>query len=119
MTEKELRIQKLTKIFSENREKLKQAGLTFGDSCEICDLVLSLPIEKIPIRIKYKGVYKRTGRDRYYSKIIKDKKFIYIGAFKYPKKAALAFDKKCYELYRDLSKLNFPKLIKEKCDAIM
>lgn len=111
--DRELRIQKLTKIFSRNREKLKRAGLTFGDSCEICDLVLSLPVEKIPIRIKYMGVYKRTGRDGYYSNIKKDKKYIYIGSFKFAKEGALAFDKVCWELYRDLGKLNFPDVYRK------
>lgn len=110
---KQLRVEKYANFFSEVKEKLAIAGLTFDDSCDVCDLILFLPVDKIPVRKKYMGVYKKTGRDTYYSKIVKDGKYIYIGSFKTPDDAALAYDEKCYELYEDLDKLNFPELFKE------
>lgn len=111
--EKQLRVEKYANFFSGIREKLAIAGLTFDDSCDVCDLVLLLPVDKIPVHSKYIGVYKRTGKSTYYSKIVKDGKYIYVGSFNTPNDAALAYDEKCYELYKDLNRLNFPELFKE------
>lgn len=63
-------------------------------------------------KIKYKGVFPQTGKG-FRSIIQVNKKQIYIGTFETPEEAAIAYDKKAYELNGDFAYLNFPELLKK------
>lgn len=58
---------------------------------------------------KYMGVSFGNRNKRFIARINKDGKRIYIGSFENEIEAARAYDKKCYELYGDKAKLNFPE----------
>jgi hypothetical protein len=93
-------------------------GLDLDSPCRICDDVLSHKSlgYLIPKPNNYKGVYKRSN-GTYYSKITKKGKYIFLGNFIDAYEAALIYDDKCYELYHNLNKLNFPELIGENTNA--
>lgn len=52
----------------------------------------------------YKGVYQK--RDKWYSSILKEGKSYHLGTFNTPEKAALAYNDKATELFKDFAKLN-------------
>ncbi len=58
---------------------------------------------------KYIGVYWHTQSDAWRARITIDQKRKHLGNFKLEIDAAKAYDKKCYELYGDKAKLNFPE----------
>lgn len=62
---------------------------------------------------KYKGVYthrKKNNNYVYYdAKMTINKESIWIGGFTKEKDAAIAYDDYCWEIYHDLSHLNFPE----------
>lgn len=116
---REKRIEKMAKIFCRKSKKLRKFGLTLDSSCIACDFILSLPISKLYNKRIYRGVYKRKGKDRWYSKITKGSKYMFIGNFISAKGAAIAFDNICWELYKDPKKLNYPKMYKEKHNAVV
>ena len=88
-------------------------GLGLDSSCEACDYVLSHGSlgYLISESDNYRGVYKRSN-GTYYSKITKDGKYIFLGNFTDAHETALVYDNRCYELYHNLNKLNFPELIR-------
>lgn len=62
---------------------------------------------------KYVGVSKVKNKWRAY--IVINHKQIYLGKYNLEKEAAIIYDKKCWEIYGDISKLNFPeKFVKNK-----
>ena len=106
------RIEAYKKEIEAIRVRLASFGLGLDNSCIACDYILSLSIHEHPSlkRIKYRGVYKRKN-GTYYSKITKGGEYIFLGNFKDIKDAALIYDLKSYELYKDKNRLNFPELI--------
>lgn len=111
-----LQLQDRVGAYREEMECIKDTlfiyGLGLDSSCEVCDYVLlHNPLGYlIPKLNNYKGVYRRSN-GIYYSKITKDSKYIFLGNFTDAYEAALIYDNKCYELYHNLNKLNFPELI--------
>lgn len=65
---------------------------------------------------KYKGLFYRKDKDLYCASIVINKKTHYFGSSHDQIEAAKIFDKGCYELLHDLSKLNFPELISDSID---
>ena len=59
----------------------------------------------------YKGVMWRKNRQKWISKINKNKNRYYLGHFDCPIEAAKAYDKKAIELYGEYANLNFKELI--------
>lgn len=102
------RIEKYAKIFCGIQKRLSQFGLTLDDSALVCDLALGLSNMTAPSVRKYRGVYKRKNQKGYYTKITKSGRYFFIGDFLTAKGAAIAYDRKCWELYRKKKKLNFP-----------
>ncbi len=66
-------------------------------------------IKKEGATSKYMGVHFENGRNRWMAAIRENRKVKNLGYFKLEIDAAKAYDKKCYELYRDKAKLNFPE----------
>lgn len=62
-------------------------------------------------KVSFRGVSE--NGDGYFARITKNKQVYYLGTFNTEKEAALAYDKKSYELYGEKALMNFPEL-KEK-----
>ncbi len=58
---------------------------------------------------EYKGVSYYKNINRYKASITINRVYTYIGVFKLEIDAAKAYDEKCWEVYQDLSMLNFPE----------
>ena len=63
-------------------------------------------------KVGYKGVYK--AGNHYHAQIFNEGRIETLGSFNKKKEAALAYDKRAYELFGDITYLNFPDLINNR-----
>ncbi len=68
-----------------------------------------LGVKKAGSSSEYKGVSYYKNINRYKASITINRVYTYIGVFKLEIDAAKAYDEKCWEVYQDLSMLNFPE----------
>jgi len=68
---------------------------------------------------KYKGVTWNNNSKKWYVRICKDYKSIYLGCFDNEIEAALAYDRKAEELFCEFAYLNFPESAREDSEKII
>lgn len=58
----------------------------------------------------FKGIWRAAHCDRWAAQLVFNGKKVYLGVYKNPADAALAYDKKAKELFGPFARLNFPEL---------
>lgn len=80
---------------------------TRNKSLELEKNIIIQPRSSKNKKVNFRGVSE--NKNGYFARITKDKKVYYLGTFNTGEEAAIAYDKKSYELYGKKALLNFPE----------